>query len=345
MTVPKFGYCLPIFANPGAALFRTPNYERLDAQTTLALGQHAEEIGFDSLWVADHLMLGQDEAILEGWTTLSVLGGATSRAKLGMIHQAHYFRSPAITAKMTATLDQLTGGRFIMFYDFGRQERENRAYHLPYPADVDARVAQTVEGIDLIKSLWTADAPVTFNGATYSVSNAVCHPAPVQHPHPPIWFGEIESGLLAACAEFGQGWNTTPVSLTELDRRLSLLKGACDAADRPFSDIEKSAELQVLISPDGDTRTHLRRILDRAPDPATVPTALRAYANGETGNVPSALANTTLIGSPAEVREQVQAYVDAGIDHFLLWFLDTPDRAGMDLFANSVLPAWRGIAS
>jgi alkanesulfonate monooxygenase SsuD/methylene tetrahydromethanopterin reductase-like flavin-dependent oxidoreductase (luciferase family) len=345
MTAPRFGYCLPIFASPGAALFRTPNYERLDAKTTLALGQHAEAIGFDSLWVADHLMLGQNEAILEGWTTLSVLGGATNRAKLGMIHQAHYFRSPAITAKMTATLDQLTGGRFIMFYDFGRQERENRFYHLPYPKDVDTRVVETIEGIELIKELWTADAPVTVDGPTYSVSNAVCHPAPVQKPHPPIWFGEMEPGLLAACAEFGQGWNTTPVSLTELERRLGLLKASCDSAGRPFSEIEKSAELQVLISADGDTRAQLRRILDRAPDASAVPSELRDYANGETERVPPALSNTTLIGSPADVQHQVQSYVDAGIDHFLLWFLDAPDRAGMDLFANSVLPAWRSTAS
>jgi alkanesulfonate monooxygenase SsuD/methylene tetrahydromethanopterin reductase-like flavin-dependent oxidoreductase (luciferase family) len=338
MTAPKFGYCLPIFANPGAALFRTPNYERLDAQTTLALGQHAEEIGFDSLWVADHLMLGQDEAILEGWTTLSVLGGATSRAKLGMIHQGHYFRAPAITAKMAATLDQLSGGRFIMFYDFGRQEREHRAYHLPYPADVDTRVAQIIEGIELIKTLWTADAPVTIDGPSYAVSNAVCHPAPAQQPHPPIWFGEMEPGLLAACAEFGQGWNTTPVSLPELERRLVLLKAACDAAGRPFSEIEKSAELQVLINPDGDTRTQLRCILDRAPDAAAVPSELRVYANGETSSVPPALSNTTLIGSPDQVQHQVQSYVDAGINHFLLWFLDAPDRSGMDLFAREVLP-------
>jgi alkanesulfonate monooxygenase SsuD/methylene tetrahydromethanopterin reductase-like flavin-dependent oxidoreductase (luciferase family) len=85
----QFGYCLPIFASPGQALFRTPNYTSLDAATTMSLGRSAEELGFDSLWVADHLMLGKDEAILEGWTTLSALGGATSRIRLGLIHLAH----------------------------------------------------------------------------------------------------------------------------------------------------------------------------------------------------------------------------------------------------------------
>ena len=65
----RFGFSLPIFAWPGGRLFRTPNYAALDAQTTMGLGQHADALGFDDLWVADHLMLGKDNAILEGWTT------------------------------------------------------------------------------------------------------------------------------------------------------------------------------------------------------------------------------------------------------------------------------------
>ncbi len=216
MTSIQFGYCLPIFANPTAGLFRTPNYEQLDGPTTLRLGAYAEEIGFDSLWVADHLMLGKDEAILEGWTTLSALGGVTSRAKIGMIHQSHYFRDPAIAAKMAATLDQLTSGRFIMFYDYGQQIRENRAYHLPYPDEVDQRVAETVDGIRLIVDLWSANMPITSTHGALTVTDATCTPTPLQKPHPPIWFGEVHPGLLAACAELGQGWNTTPCGVDEL---------------------------------------------------------------------------------------------------------------------------------
>lgn len=104
----KFGYCLPIFAWPGARLFRTPAYSHLDAATTMKLGKQAEDLGYHSIWVADHLMLGKDEAILEGWTTLCAIAGMTQRVQLGIIHYNNAFRHPALTAKAVATLDQIS---------------------------------------------------------------------------------------------------------------------------------------------------------------------------------------------------------------------------------------------
>jgi alkanesulfonate monooxygenase SsuD/methylene tetrahydromethanopterin reductase-like flavin-dependent oxidoreductase (luciferase family) len=342
MAAVQFGYSLPIFAWPGKGLFRAPNWQTLDATTTMSLGVYAEELGYDSLWVADHLMLGADEAILEGWTTISAIAGATKRAKLGVIHQAHYFRPPAITAKMTATLDQISGGRFILFYDYGQQLRENRAYGLPYPDSVEDRVRETVDGIRLIKELWTATEPTTIHSGSFSVIDATCTPGPVQQPHPPIWFGEVHPGLLAACAEFGQGWNTTPVSISELNRRLGLLKDACATAGTSYDAIEKSVELQVVISPEAGARSLLGELLEKAPDKAEADPALVSYISGETASPPDAIANTTLIGSPAEVTAQLRAYIDAGATHFILWFLDAPNRGGMELFAREVAPAFRG---
>ena len=338
MPRPKFGYCLPIFANPTAGLFRTPAYAQLDARRTLDLGVHAERIGYDSLWVADHLMLGKDEAILEGWTTISAIGGATSRALLGMIHQSHYFRSPALTAKMTATLDQLTGGRLIMFYDYGHQQREHAAYGFRYPDDVDERARESVEGIELIMALWAASGPISMSSGRDRITNAVCTPGPVQQPHPPIWFGEVEPALLSACARFGQGWNTAPVGLAELERRLDLLRAACDAEGRPFEEIEVSAEIQVLIGSDEEVRASIAAMLAMAPNRSDIDPELLAYARGQRETAPASFTETTLIGPPEHVAEQLRRYVDAGVHHFLLWFLDAPSRAGMELFAREVMP-------
>ena len=342
MPSPRFGYCLPIFANPSAGLFRTPNYDHLDARTTLALGVKAEALGYDSLWVADHLMLGRDEAILEGWTTLSVLAGATSRARLGLIHQAHFFREPAIAAKMAATLDHLSGGRFILFYDFGRQRRENLAYHLPYPDTELDLVAATYEGVRLIRDLWLAETPLTAQYGRHGVTAATCTPRPVQQPHPPIWFGEVEPGLLDACAELGQGWNTTPCGLDEFRRRLALLATAAAVAERDLSTIEVSLEMQVLVAlTTDDLRARIGDMLARAPDQDRIDPHLQAFADGTSNDLPESFTNATFVGTPDEVREQVQSYIDAGTDHFLLWFLDAPDSLGMDLFARDVIPAFR----
>src|SRR5204863_9404285 len=143
----QFGYCLPIFACPGGGLFRTPNYAALDATTTLQLGIEADSLGYDSIWVADHLMLGKDEAIFEGWTTLSALAGATHRAKLGIIHQGNFFRQPAVAAKMIATLDQLSGGRFIYFADTGTRASEHHAYGMHYPDAMEDRMPELLEAL------------------------------------------------------------------------------------------------------------------------------------------------------------------------------------------------------
>ena len=351
----RFGVCLPIFACPGIQLFRTPARDRLDPAQVLPFGRRAEALGYDSLWVADHLMLGKDEAILEGWTVLAALAGATERPLLGMIHMAHYFRHPALTAKMVATLDQISGGRVVHFLDAGYQRREYVTYGLPWKEEMADRLDDLHEATELILRLWAADGPTTFRGRTWHVADAVCEPKPLQHPHPPLWFGEAAPGGLAACARWGQGWNTTPVAIPELRRRLGLLRAACDAVGRDMAEIELSLETQVLVAPDLEgVRAALRDLLalggrqdhlpaeispyvkDHAGDPATL-----AFVRGETDALPEPMASDWVIGTPAQVAERLDAYVGEGITHFMLWFMDAPGQDGMARFAREVLPRFR----
>jgi alkanesulfonate monooxygenase SsuD/methylene tetrahydromethanopterin reductase-like flavin-dependent oxidoreductase (luciferase family) len=155
-TAVQFGFCVPIFASPGPNLFRTPNFPTIDPPAAMELAKQADVLGYDSIWVADHLLLGKDDAILEGWTVLSAIAGATRRAKLGMIHQALLFRNPALAAKMAATLDQISGGRLIHFMDCGYLRREYVSYGMPWD-DLDARVARLVEATELTLALWSAE--------------------------------------------------------------------------------------------------------------------------------------------------------------------------------------------
>lgn len=334
----KLGYCLPIFAWPGAQLFRTPAYEHLDARTTMRLGKLAEDLGFHSLWVADHLMLGRDEAILEGWTTLAALAGMTERAQLGIIHYNNAFRHPSLTAKMVATLDQISGGRVIHFVDFGNRPREFLAYGLHPDDALEQRVDQMCEGIELALKLWTSVAPISFAGRHYALDQAVCEPKPAQQPHPPIWIGEAHPALLEATARYAQGWNSTPVSIDELRRRLAALYAACALAGRDFLAIEKTLEIQVLVASDhAGLRSQLRAALALAPDDAPDP-ALAAYVSGATDELPKVMRETWLAGTPHMVSDRIREYAREGITHFMLWFVDAPDQAGMRLFAREVLP-------
>jgi alkanesulfonate monooxygenase SsuD/methylene tetrahydromethanopterin reductase-like flavin-dependent oxidoreductase (luciferase family) len=337
----QFGYCVPIFAQPGGMLFRTPNLSKVDGPAAVRAAVEAETLGFDSLWVADHLMLGQDEAILEGWTTLAAIAGATYRAQLGLIHQAHFFRHPAVAAKMMATLDHLSGGRFIFFADTGTRPAEHWAYGLHYPAAMEDRMPDFLEGLDMIQKLWQSSEtePLTFAGHYYHVAGAVCSPPPVTQPHPPIWFGEAHPLTLEACARMGQGWNSAPVGLVELSRRLAALRAACAAVGRPFDELEISYETQILIAPSREAvREKLRRMLALTPPGVEAPADadFRAFVRGDSDEYPRYLTDAWLVGEPVEVAAQVRAYVAAGVDHFLLWFMDAPESEGMRLFMEHV---------
>ena len=271
----QFGFCLPIFAAPGARFFRTPNYAQLDPVTTFQMGVRADELGYDSLWVADHLMLGRDEAIMEGWTTLAALAGATKRARLGMIHQGHFFRNPALAAKMTSTLDHISQGRFIYFIDGGYGQREHLAYGLHYPATMEERMVEVEDGLQLTLALWAADKPLTHDGKFFHVKEAVNMPLPVQKPHPPVWFGEAHAPILAACARYGNGWNTVPVGYEEVKRRLALLAEACAKEGRSIDELECSLETQILIAPDTQgVRAALQGMIDLDPTSGKMPEGL-----------------------------------------------------------------------
>ena len=334
----KFGFCLPIFAWPGARLFRAPAWNRLDVQACMRLGVLAEQLGYDSLWVADHLMLGADEAILEGWTTLSALAGMTSRAQLGVIHYNNAFRHPALTAKMTATLDQISNGRYIHFVDFGNQPREFLAYGLHAHDSVEDRIAQMREGLEITLALWTSEMPVTVDGKHYRVRDAVCTPKPSQRPHPPVWVGEAHPHIIDIAAQYAQGWNSVPIGLVQLRERLSALHAACDRVGRRYDDIEKALEIQVLVAPDHATlRARVRDMLALVPNEQPDPSLAR-WLDDDSAPMPGWIRDTWLIGTPDEVVAQAQAYIDEGITHFMLWFVDAPREDGLQLFAEQVMP-------
>jgi alkanesulfonate monooxygenase SsuD/methylene tetrahydromethanopterin reductase-like flavin-dependent oxidoreductase (luciferase family) len=262
-----------------------------------------------------------------------VIAGRTSTIKLGSIHMAQPFRHPAVAAKMLATLDALSNGRLILFYDSGWQEPEVRAYGLDWPAD-EERIARMEDGLDLIKALWAAETPLDFKGRYFSTAAALCKPGPTQKPRPPIWLGEVHSEpWLDAVARHADGWNSTPASPKRLREKLDALRAACDRAGRDMSELELSLETQVLIAP---TRADVRRIAEQI---AALPPSKRGTPRHDLLAGDTFVTDEWLVGTPDDIVDQLRGYRELGISHFMLWFLDFPSRDGMRLFAESVRPA------
>lgn len=328
-----FGFCAPIFAGSGDAHPRTPLVEEVNFDVLQRTVQQAEALGFDSVWVADHLILGRDGFILEGWTVMAALARVTSRIRLGSIHYANLFRPPSITAKMVSTLDFISDGRVDFFFDpYAPPRADARAYGLEV-ADEQEAFDRFEEAVDLIRRLWSEDR-VTHRGKYYELNDAVCHPRPVQTPSIPLWIGTFGNGgtperrertsrIIAAHAD---AWNITPAPLETVREALEALKRACDAEGRDYRAIRKSLETQILVA---ESEADLKKWQDRI-----------AAANPGYGDWPE-LAERFIIGDVDTVTRRLEAYAGLGIDCFMFWFMDYPSPDGMRLVAERIMPNLR----
>jgi F420-dependent oxidoreductase-like protein len=206
------------------------------------IAQTAERSGFHSLWVYDHLQdypSAEHPEVLEAFTLMSLLAGWTQRIRLGALVLCDAYRNPALTAKMAATLDALSGGRLEFGYGAGWHADEYRSYGFPFGAPA-MRVAQMEEGLTIIKALWQG-GPATFAGAHYRIADAVCRPTPPQRPHPPITIGGGgEKLLLRAVARHADIWNYFPIPLVAYEHKRAVLHEHCAAIGRDPTTLDQS---------------------------------------------------------------------------------------------------------
>lgn len=168
-----------------------------DYSTLRKVVLECDHLGFDSVWVYDHLQFTYGPT-LECWTVLSALAEATSRIRIGPLVTCNAFRYPSLLAKMAATVDMISDGRVNFGIGAGWHEDEATAYGISFPR-AGIRVEMLDEALSIIKKLWTEDK-VTFKGKHYSVDNDVCLPKPVQKPHPPILVGGSGDKMLRLIA-------------------------------------------------------------------------------------------------------------------------------------------------
>jgi alkanesulfonate monooxygenase SsuD/methylene tetrahydromethanopterin reductase-like flavin-dependent oxidoreductase (luciferase family) len=187
-----------------------------------------ETAGYAGVATWDHFVSRgvRSDPVLEAWTTLAVVGGATSRLGLMTFVANVMNRHPAVLARMAATLQEATGGRLTLGIGIGGHPAEHRAYGIHFP-DAPERVARLEEAVAVLRALW-AGGPVTRPSPFYPLEAAHAFPVPV--PPPPIVVGAETASGVGLAARVGDGW-TVPAGV--LAERLPAYLDALAAAGRP----------------------------------------------------------------------------------------------------------------
>lgn len=345
----KFGLGLPVFALPGVADFRTPAVEQVDWQSIESVALDAENLGYDAVWVGDHLFLGVDDVIYECEAVMAALAAVTKRVRIGPIHFGMGFRSPAVVATSLATIDQISGGRLEFFADAGWRRREFDAFGLPWIEDLGDRVAALEEAIEIVVDIWAGDRPQR-QGRFHRVSGAPASPPPAQTPRPRLWLGEaMDDASLRLIAERADVWNSIPASPVLLRRKLAAVDEACRQHGRDPDTLVRSLETQVLIvdqqseiegwweANDRRFEAHRDRLDPRMEDVV----AFIRTIDPEVTWPPSreSVEDNFVMGTVDEVIDRFREYRDLGISEVICWFMDIPDRRSMRLLAERVAPA------
>ena len=293
--------------------------QRTDWPSLREAVQRADAVGFDDLWIDDHLL--SDEADwpdpkLEGWTTLAAVAAVTDRARLGLMVGANTLRNPGLVAKMATTVDHISGGRAILGIGAGWFEREHAAFGFDFGSGFGERLDRLIEAVPLIRRLLDGEE-VTHGGRFYRFDRAVCTPRPIQVKLPILIGGSGPRKTIPLVARSADLWNAygTP---DEVATASALLRAACDAAGRDDREVERTVNLNVVIRG------------DRAQAEAAWDGWYRTHRpHGGEGRLDAG-------GSVEDVANTLRAYRDAGFAHPVLIF-----RSPWDLATIERLPELR----
>jgi F420-dependent oxidoreductase-like protein len=307
----KFSLFLPQGTLNELAGLKDP-VEAYEAMTQVA--QTAEEVGFDTLWLADVLSAAREEFLFECWTTTAAVARDTSRIRIGQMVTSNVFRNPALLAKMASTVDVLSHGRLTLGIGSGSPflADQAHAYGYDYP-DISVRSRQLREALEILLAMWTQDE-ATFEGKYYQVRGAINQPKGVQQPRIPILIaGNGEQITLKLVAQYGDACNVHG-DPTMLKHKLAVLKQHCEAVGRDYESIHRTSGSYCIIE-DTDEQAE-----------AKLPDRVRALYG-----------NTALVGSPATIRERIATYEEAGVQELVLRFNDALNPNTIRRFAQEFI--------
>lgn len=305
MTRIQFGFCMP-----GGARSRD---QRATFITDLNRALHLVAGHFDSAWSVDHLQFG-DNDLLEGFTALTYMAALHPQIKFGHAVLCQSFRNPALLAKMGATLQFMSGGRFILGVGAGWHEEEYTAYGYSFPPN-RVRVEQLGEALSIIKAMWTGEK-ATFEGKHYRVVEARCEPRP--DPAPTIMVGAFGPKMLRLAAEYADWWNVSSKGVDSYRHLAEEFERACAELGRNPSTVRRSWIGGCSCAPTQEEA--------------------KAFA-GDLYSAEDASQDFGFVGTPKQLVEQMRPFIALGVDYFMLDCGGFPKLTTLECLVNEVLPA------
>lgn len=288
------------------------------AERLVDLVKTAEEVGFEAVWLPDHLQtIPPSQAYLfESWTTLAALAGQTSRIRIGQLVSANGYRNPALQAKMASTVDVLSKGRLTFGIGAGWYQPDYDAFGYEFPDGPD-RLRELREAVQIIQSLWTQDV-TNFDGSYYRVSGAMNQPRGVQQPRIPMMIaGGGEQVTLKLVAEFADACNVME-SPAGVERKFAILKRHCETVGRDYDTILRTATNHCLMT---DTDELAREAL---------PQEMGAFYPGDFGSY-------LLYGTADTIRRRIAAYEAVGVQQLAVGFHQATETEAIRRFAKEFI--------
>jgi len=282
-------------------------------EDTLEGCRYAEKTGWDGIWYADHFMPNEenvDQPIHEAWSVLAAIAACVPRVRIGPLVAGNTYRNPALTAKIAATIDHISGGRLVLGLGAGWQENEHEKYGFDF-STVKGRLDRLDEAVEIITSL-LASLRTDFEGNHYTVVDAPLDPKPIQKKIPLMIGGGGRKRTLRTAALHADEWNYwgMPADIEEL---CQVLNAHCEDVGRDPAEIQRSACALMFIAEDEEK--------------------LARFRGQDFGRA-------TIVGTPSEVIEIVGSYAEVGLDELIV-----PDftfgpmerkKESMDLFIEQV---------
>jgi F420-dependent oxidoreductase-like protein len=287
-------------------------------QKTVDIAVLAEELGFDSVWVYDHfhnVPRPIHETVFECWTVMAAISQRTSRIRLGQMVSCNAYRHPSLVAKITSTIDVISGGRLDFGIGAGWYEHEYKGYGFPFGLPKE-RIGMLRESVEIIKSMWS-NAQTSYQGTHYQLDGAQCDPKPLQQPNPPIWIGGGGEQLtLRVVARHGDWANFAGGSHIDVfNHKSALLADHCKAVGRDVDAIGRSIGGDIFIR---ETEKELAQ----------------AGTRSLTGEAVETWSANHFVGTVEQVAEKMQTYINAGCRGFTPWCADFAESETLHHYAK-----------